>query len=88
MSIVVAALSLSDILISLLLASLGVVVFALVRPTEQDPEMDLWSDFIKQFRRVSGAGSSGKGRRDRALSQDPAGPKGSRNIGISYLQKR
>ena len=78
-----AVITVSDILISILLALLGVAVFALVRPTEQDPEMDLWSDFIKQFRRVTGEGGSGKRRPDRTRTEDPVGPHGSGSMGIS-----
>lgn len=85
MSIVLATLSMSDLLIAILLAALGVFIFALVRPTQQDPEMEFWSAFMKQYQKVKGAGSGAKGKSDKTQSDDSVGPPGPGSIGFSCL---
>jgi hypothetical protein len=85
MSIVVAALTMPDLLIALLLAALGVFIFALVRPTKRDPEMEFWSAFVKQYRKKKGAGISAGEKSDKGKSDDSVGPPGPGSVGFSCL---
>lgn len=85
MSIVLAAITMSDLLIAILLAGLGVFIFALVRPRKRNPEMEFWSAFVKQYRREKGAGIGAGEKSDKTQSDDSVGPPGPGSIGFSCL---